>query len=305
MRKTGGWVELPLLRAFEEEGTTAHRLCTAHDGWVERFGSDLLVSFKAMETRERLVAETLLWAEASGFCISRIFGRYLPKQNAEREAAVLLWGDEKAEPRTVALECGLRYAIDFSAGYSVGLFVDQRENRRYMRRAAPTHLLNCFAYTCAFSLAAAAGGGQSVNIDLSRKSLQRGRDNFQLNDLPTADHQFITDDVLEVLPRLARRGEKFDGIILDPPTFSRSHRGKAFQVEADFERLLLLALDVADRRARILLSTNCRQMTERTLEVMARFCLKTTRTAGRFHREPAPADFPPGAAASTLWLLLS
>ncbi|MEP7072387.1 MAG: class I SAM-dependent methyltransferase [Verrucomicrobiota bacterium] len=304
MRKID-WIELPLLQAFAAEGTTAHRLCTAHDGWVERFGSDILISFKTVETREHLRADALLWAETAGFSISRIFGRYLPKQNAEREAPILLWGDDGAEPRGVALECGLRYGIDFSAGYSVGLFVDQRENRRYLRRASPTRLLNCFAYTCAFSIAAATAGGTSVNVDLSRKSLQRGRENFQLNDLPTADHQFVTDDVLEVLPRLARRGEKFDGIVLDPPTFSRSHRGKAFQIEADFERLLLLALEVAHRPARILLSTNCRQMNERMLEVMARFCLKTTRAAGRLHREPSPTDFPPGAAASTLWLLLS
>jgi 23S rRNA (cytosine1962-C5)-methyltransferase len=109
---------------------------------------------------------------------------------------------------------------------------------------------------------------------------------------------------MSVLPRLARKGEKFDAIILDPPTFSRSHRGKAFQVEQDFETLLLAALEVAERNARILLSTNCSTLGERALEVMGRFCLKATRRAGEFHREPSLPDFPPQVGAATLWLRL-
>jgi 23S rRNA (cytosine1962-C5)-methyltransferase len=109
---------------------------------------------------------------------------------------------------------------------------------------------------------------------------------------------------MEVLPRLVRKGEKFDVIILDPPTFSRTHRGKPFQVEQDFETLLLAALEVAQRNARILLSTNCSTLRERALEVMGRFCLKATRRAGDFHREPALPDFPAGAAAATVWLTL-
>jgi 23S rRNA (cytosine1962-C5)-methyltransferase len=109
---------------------------------------------------------------------------------------------------------------------------------------------------------------------------------------------------MEVLPRLARKGEKFDVIVLDPPTFSRTHRGKLFQVEHDFETLLLAALEVAERNARILLSTNCSTLRERALEVMGRFCLKAARRAGDFHREPGLPDFPAGVAAATVWLTL-
>jgi 23S rRNA (cytosine1962-C5)-methyltransferase len=202
------------------------------------------------------------------------------------------------------MERTLSFGIDFGAGYSVGFFIDQRENRRFVRNAAPATLLNCFAYTCSFSVAAATVGAKTVNVDLSKKSLARGRENFALNSLPTTDHRFLADDVMSVLPRLARKGEKFDVIILDPPTFSRSHTGKAFQVERDFETLLLAALEVAERNAKILLSTNCATLQERALEVMGRFCLKATRRAGEFHREPRLPDFPPGAGAATLWLSL-
>ncbi|MGZ5003459.1 MAG: class I SAM-dependent methyltransferase, partial [Chthoniobacterales bacterium] len=168
----------------------------------------------------------------------------------------------------------------------------------------PKALLNCFAYTCAFSVAAANVGAKTISVDLSKKSLARGKENFALNSLLTEGHRFIAEDVMEFLPRLARKGEKFDCMILDPPTFSRSHRGKAFQVEQDFEKLLAFALEIAQRDARILLSTNCTSLHEHALEVMARFCLKASRRAGNLHREARPLDFPDGVAASTVWLTL-
>lgn len=298
------WIEPDLHRNFIAQQTDAIRLYTAPDGWVERFGVDVLISYTTDAALERLKTELCLWALNVDFKFRRVFARFLPKQNAEREAPRLILGDRDTNLQSTALERTLSYAIDFGAGYSVGLFIDQRENRRFVRDFAPATLLNCFAYTCSFSVAAATVGAQTVSVDLSKKSLARGRENFALNSLPTTDHRFLADDVMEVLPRLARRGEKFDAIILDPPTFSRSHRGKAFQVEQDFETLLLAALEVAERDARILLSTNCSKLRERALEVMGRFCLKATRRAGNFHREPALQDFPPGMGAATVWLTL-
>ncbi len=293
-----------MLRDFAAEQTDAHRLCTAGDGWVERFASDVLISYKNQVAEERLATEFYLWAESAEFQFKRVFARYLPIRNSERQAPRLIKGDAHENLKTVAIERSLRYGIDFAAGYSVGLFVDQRENRRFVRQAVPGKLLNCFSYTCSFSVAAATVDAKTVNIDLSKKSLARGKENFALNSLATIGHQFIADDVFEVLPRLARRGEKFDMIILDPPTFSRSHRGKAFQVERDFEALLLAALEVAERDVRFLLSTNCTELDVYGLELMARFCLKAVRRAGTFHQQPPLPDFPPNTGARTVWLAL-
>lgn len=302
--KTFIWIEPEELASFERAGTDAHRLCTYPDGWVERFASDVLVSYKNEVARDRLTTELALWGLDCNFKLGRIFGRYLPKQNDERESPVLLMGDPETNLQSVVTEDMLRYEIDFAAGYSVGFFIDQRANRQFVRRIAPKRMLNCFAYTCSFSVAAANVGATTVSVDLSKKSLARGRENFALNSLTTNDHRFIADDVLDFLPRLARHGEKFDMIILDPPTFSRSHRGKKFQVERDFEALLLLALELAERDGRILISTNCANLNERALEAMGRFCLKTTRRAGSFHREPPLPDFPAGTGAKTIWLTL-
>jgi 23S rRNA G2069 N7-methylase RlmK/C1962 C5-methylase RlmI len=75
-------------------------------------------------------------------------------------------------------------------------------------------------------------------------------------------------------------------------------------VESDFEELLTQAMELIARDGRILLSTNCLGLREKSLEVLARYCLKLTRRAGKIHRTPALPDFPPGTAASTIWLSL-
>jgi len=93
-------------------------------------------------------------------------------------------------------------------------------------------------------------------------------------------------------------------IILDPPTFSRSPGGKRFQVEHDFENLLIDALELTERDSHVLLSTNCSTLREHALEVMARYCLKAARHAATFHRPAQLPDFPPGAGASSIWLTL-
>jgi 23S rRNA (cytosine1962-C5)-methyltransferase len=296
------WIDRGLLQTFEAEGTDAHRLCTIDNGWAERFGRDILISFRTTAANDRLVDEFKAWSGSVGFPIGRVFGRFLPKKNEERETPKLLIGNEGENLQTVATEHHLKFGIDFGAGYSVGLFIDQRENRRFVRQTASKRLLNCFAYTCSFSVVAASAGAQTVNVDLSKKSLERGRQNFVLNSLSTEGHQFIADDVRPVLRRLARRGQKFDMIILDPPTFSRTKGGDAFHVEKDFEELIVLALDLIERDGRILLSTNCETLNEQALERMARYCLKLSRRSAVFHRQPAPIDFPPGAGAATIWL---
>ncbi|MEO7950783.1 MAG: class I SAM-dependent methyltransferase [Spartobacteria bacterium] len=299
-----GWIDFGLARDFAAEKTDAYRLCTRADGWVERFGPDILISYKTEAACDNLQRELAQWSLLSDQRCERIFGRYLPKQNAERDAPRLLSGDAGAPLQRTVLERGICYGLDFGAGYSAGLFLDQRENRQFVRRRAPRRLLNCFSYTCSFSVVAALAGAATLSIDLSRKSLERGRDNFLLNKLATDGHRFLADDVLRVLPRLARKGELFDLIVLDPPTFSRSRTGKSWQIERDFENLLLTALDLAERDSKILLSTNCTSLDTRALEVMGRFCLKATRRAGEFHSTGRLPDFPPGAGARSLWMLL-
>ena len=298
------WLPASELAAFRTAGTNAHRIASGSDAWIERFADDALLSFKSDEARDAALAELPAWSEQHALPLRRVFGKFIPRQNAERIAPTLLSGDPALPLASVVEESGLRYAVDFAAGYSAGLFIDQRGNREFIRRAGVRRLLNTFAYTCAFSVAAAAAGAETVSVDISKKSLDRGRENFALNHLDPAPHRFLIDDVLDVLPRLARRGERFDAIILDPPTFSRGNNGRRFQVEHDLEALLVAALEVATPNARILISTNCARLDRPAIERLVRYTLKLTRRSADFHRESDLPDVPVKFAACATWLLL-
>jgi 23S rRNA (cytosine1962-C5)-methyltransferase len=304
MTMSPGWIDASLFRDFQAEGTDAHRLCTTEDGWVERFGREVVISFTTILVRERLIQELKEWASDNLFNAGRVFARFVPRKSEQREPPHLICGDAAENLQTIATERRLKFGIDFGAGFSVGLFPDQRENRSFVRRIAPKRLLNCFAYTCSFSVSAAHVGATTLNLDLSKKSLARGRENFALNNLPTLGHRFIADDVMTMLPRLARKGEKFDVIILDPPTFARSPGGKTFHVEKDFEKLVIDSLELTERDSHVLISTNCSTLRVHALEVMARYGLKAARRAGTFHRSPPLPDFPPGTGATSIWLTL-
>jgi 23S rRNA (cytosine1962-C5)-methyltransferase len=270
--------------------------------WIERFGADLLLSYQTERARDAALLELDQRAAAYAFVPARVFGKYLPQQAVERGVPVLLRGTD-APLETEVTEAGVKYGLDFGGGYSAGFFIDQRENRARVGESKPRRLLNTFAYTCSFSVVAALAGAETVSIDLSRRSLVRGEENFRRNGLdPKTGHRFLADDVLAVLPRLARRGEKFDWIVLDPPTFSRNQSGAAFQVQRDFEKLLMLALEVAAPRAHVLLSVNHSEMRVADLERIARGVLRIQGRSGRFDRTPALPDIPPDEGAKTLWL---
>ena len=198
----------------------------------------------------------------------------------------------------------MRYEIDMAAGYSHGLFLDQRLNRAKLRALKPKRLLNTFAYTCSFTVVAALAGAETVSIDLSRKSLERGRRNLRLNGLPETGHRFLAEDTLEMLPRLDAAKERFDAIILDPPTFSRGENGRRWQVEDHFEDLLNAALELAMPTCAILLSTNCKALDPASLEKRARVCARGKRRAADFLHLGAPVDFPPGHGSSTVWMMV-
>jgi 23S rRNA (cytosine1962-C5)-methyltransferase len=285
------------------EDTDAHRLASGSDVWLERFGDDLLLSHQTESGRDAVMAEIDHRCAGLGLKPQRIFGKYLPHHASERAAPVLLRGVESLPIETEVREAGVRYGLDFAGGYSAGLFIDQRANRARVRALKPKRLLNTFAYTCSFSVVAALAGAETLSVDLSRRSLTRGEENFRRNGLdPKQGHRFIADDVLGVFPRLARRGEKFDVIILDPPTFSRNQDGEAFQVQRDFDRLVTLALEVAAQGANILLSVNHSSMRVADLERSARSAVRIAGLPGRFIPAAPLPDFPSGHGAKTVWL---
>ncbi|MBU0716878.1 MAG: class I SAM-dependent methyltransferase [Planctomycetes bacterium] len=187
----------------------------------------------------------------------------------------------------------LRYRIRPDDGLAVGLFPDQRENRRRVRDSAKgREVLNLFAYTCGFSVAAAAGGaGSTTSVDLSQKHLDWGQANFTLNDLDPADHEFVRSDAAGYLKRAQRDGRQFDLAILDPPSFAHGRkRGQSFSIAKDLPGLVAAVVALLRRDGVLMVSTNYRRMSLR------QFCDLVKAGAGQRRSEviatPAlPPDF--------------
>jgi 23S rRNA (cytosine1962-C5)-methyltransferase len=184
-----------------------------------------------------------------------------PMLRAGRTGVKHLGGAIIQEPFWV-LESGLQFEIDFRAGYSPGLFLDQRTNRNRLRSLVrDLTLLNTFSYTCAFGVAAAIGGASTVNLDLSRHYLDWGKRNYEINRISLDHHDFISGDVFDWLGRFQRRGRKFDVIVLDPPTFSRDRKSKVFRIQEDYGDLANLAGKCLNKNGRLFCSTNFRGLT--------------------------------------------
>jgi len=191
-------------------------------------------------------------------------------QEALRSPKPLL-GDP-APPQVEIHERGLRFAIRPYDGFSVGLFLDQRDNRGRIRELSRgKDVLNLFAYTCGFSVAAAVGGAKStISVDVSPKHLEWGRTNFTLNGIELAvdiaDHQFIRSDAMEYLKRAKRQGKEFDIIILDPPSFAHGRKSKDdFSILEDLAGLVNSAGDVLRSGGTMMVSTNHRKLSRRGL----------------------------------------
>lgn len=167
-----------------------------------------------------------------------------------------------AKPRFIIQENGVRYLMDMEAGYSQGIFLDQRDNRAAVRARCHSGmtLLNTFAYTGAFSVCAALAGAQTTTLDLSSPCLNWCKENMVLNSIDPDDHYFCKGDTMHWLDRFARQGRRFDAIVLDPPTFSRDEKGHVWRVEKDYAKLVEQALHCLTPHGWLLCTTNCRKL---------------------------------------------
>jgi len=136
---------------------------------------------------------------------------------------------------TVVTESALRYHIEFGKSQNTGLFLDMRNGRDWVREAvAGLNVLNLFSYTCAFSVAALAGGArQVVNVDLSKASLSKGRENHRLNEQDTKKVVFEGVDIFKSYSRLKKHGP-YDLLVCDPPSFQKG----SVNIERDYSKII-------------------------------------------------------------------
>ncbi len=200
-----------------------------------------------------------------------------------------------AETELEVRENGLPFLVRLGEGLSTGLFLDQRANRARVRaEAGGARVLNLFAYTCAFSIAAAAGGAvEVVSVDAARKQLERGARGFAHAGLERARHETIADDAFAVLDRLARRGRRFDLVVCDPPTYSSVKRGTRFTSGRMWATLASGVLRVLAPGGRVLATSNDRRLSQRDLRAAFRTAEQGTGVRLAQLKDLAPpADFP-------------
>ncbi len=154
--------------------------------------------------------------------------RYLPQSPGR-----LLFG---RLPETVyAVEKGLKYKLHLNRAQNIGFFPDMAAARSYVRdRAAGKKILNLFAYSCSFSVAAVAGGArQTVNLDMNRAALALGKMNHRLNGQDMRKVAFLGMELFRSFSRLKKLAP-FDQVICDPP----AEQGRNFQAERDWPKLV-------------------------------------------------------------------
>ena len=166
-------------------------------------------------------------------------------------------------------ENALCFGVDLNDGLNSGLFLDMRRNRKIVAGLTKgARVLNCFAYTCSFGVYAKASGASSViNVDISRKSLDRGRENYELNRLDCAGAEFVRADALTYMKLALKKGNRFGCVILDPPSFAR-YDGKVFSVKKDFAVLVDAAMNILEPGGVLLAATNFNGLSHQALKDM-------------------------------------
>lgn len=160
------------------------------------------------------------------------------------------------------IEFGVKFYINLIDYLDTGLFLDHRETRRIVANASKgKRLLNLFAYTCSFSVhAAALGSIFTKSVDMSNTYTAWGRENFILNSISLENNQIVRADCLKFLDEEIRSGIKYDVIVIDPPTISRSKKmDNLFDIQVDYISLIKKALQLLSNEGVIFFSTNSRK----------------------------------------------
>lgn len=183
----------------------------------------------------------------------------------ETRVALPRAGRPQPEALTVR-EYDTRFEVRLYDGFSTGLFLEHRDHRLALAQLKPARALNLFAYTCAFAVPLVAAGALVANVDVSSRYLEWGKRNLALNDLPADRARYHRMDALAFLAWAAKRAEeRFDLVILDPPTFASgdARRGrKPWKATTDYPALVQAAAAVLSPSGRIFAASNTRELAE-------------------------------------------
>lgn len=237
---------------------------------VDRYGdfAVLSISDEGAYARRQEIAGLLVELGARGVYLKLRVRADLRRQHAGELAPAEPIAGEAAPGPLAVHEGSLHFHVELGDGLSTGLFVDQRDNRARVRELSSKRMLNLFSYTCSFSVAAAMGGAHTTSVDLSGRALERGRDNFALNGLDPAAHRFDKDDVIEWLRRARRRRERYDLVVLDPPSFGTRGKRSTFSVDKGYAAVARDVLSLLEPGGRLLAVTHHAKTSQNALRRM-------------------------------------
>ncbi|EOB4970147.1 class I SAM-dependent methyltransferase [Vibrio fluvialis] len=200
------------------------------------------------------LADTPLWTEKNGQCI------VLQHRYADGAPSEVLVGELNARP--VVEENGLKFQLDIGRNQNFGLFLDMRLGRDWVREHAEhKNVLNLFAYTCGFSVAAIAGGADHVvNVDMAKASLSKGRENHILNEHNVNQVRFLGHDIFKSWGKIKKAGP-YDLIIIDPPSFQKG----SFALTKDYAKILRRLPDLLAPQGEVLACVNSPMVTSEFL----------------------------------------
>jgi 23S rRNA (cytosine1962-C5)-methyltransferase len=141
----------------------------------------------------------------------------------------------------------------------VGVFPEQLACWRWIAeqtaRVGSAKVLNLFAYTGGSTLAAAVGGAEVVHVDAARSVVERARHNAAASGLTDRPIRWIVEDAIKFCRREVKRGNRYDAVILDPPTYGRGPKGEDWQIRRDLLPLLEACGELTERRPKFALIT--------------------------------------------------
>jgi len=230
------------------EVTDAYRVLNgATDGFpgltLDRFGDRFQIQFFGPELlrQKREIVNAIADEFQPKFLVvkERLSSSGKSLENPPMEVMV----GENADSVGIVREGNARFNVDLLDTVNPGLFLDMRHVRLDVeKRCDNRRFLNLFSYTCSFSVHARIGGATlATNADISGKILDKGRDNYALNGLDLRPGEFFKGNAVEYVAWAKKKGLKFDGIVLDPPSFAR-FKGFNFNVR---EHLMPLVADCA------------------------------------------------------------
>jgi len=261
---------------------------------VDRYGDFLVAHLYTLASKVLAEAVYPVLMEETGARGLYEQQRLRPAGGGRRSPAALKHG--KAAPvDLVVSELGCRFVVDVTAPLGVGLFPDLREARAWVgQHAAGRRVLNTFSYTGAFSVHAALGGASRVvAVDLSSKIHARARRNLKESGLdPETSCEHLASDVVAATTRLQSKGDRFDLLVVDPPSFARGPQG-SFSSARDYQDLVRTLMPLLEPGGFLLAVSNMARLPE---EEFARAIGRGGLAAGRdlrlVRRFPLPPDFP-------------